>query len=63
MALWRLRGYQHLSIPAVSIESGSLFHIEQRGPNRDHYTLWGGSAALTAHAQIVETNMTASILG
>jgi hypothetical protein len=53
--LKRRRGRDRMHIAAIAVEPGGPFRIEQSGPNRYHYTLWGDSAALAAHARIVET--------
>ena len=53
--LKRRRGRDLMHIAVVSIEPGGSFQVEQSGPNRHHYTLWGDPAALARHARIVQT--------
>jgi hypothetical protein len=53
--LKRRRQLEEIHIAAVPIAPGGPFRVEQSGPDRHHYTLWGDPDELAAQARIVET--------
>lgn len=52
--LKRRRGRAHMFVAAIAVLPDGPVRVEQSGPNRYHYTLWGDPAVLVAHARIVE---------